>query len=226
MLVQAMAMAQNPIDGVWKIDLTESESSTKIYEYLLQDNTYRCTTCDPPLDIRADGRDHKITGVSCYDTVSLKVVDDSTTLETDKRNRKTVGTSRMRVSSEGNSATFEWTESCSTNGDVVSGKDILSRERKGPSGSHAVSGSWEISKRVNRSENALVVILKLEDDTFSFTDPGRAGLHREARWNGGALQRGFQQHHGFGQARWREHDRAERQTGRESGRSHSLYALR
>jgi hypothetical protein len=115
MLVQAIAMAQSPFEGVWKVDLAESESSTKLYAYLLQDSTYRCTTCDPPLDIRADGQDHKITGVACYDTVSLQVVDDWTTLETDKRSGKTVGTSRMTVSSDGNSATFEWTESCNDN---------------------------------------------------------------------------------------------------------------
>jgi len=182
MLVQAMAMAQSPFEGVWKVDLAESESSTKIYAYLLQDGTYRCTTCDPPLDIRADGQDHKITGVACYDTVSLKVVDDWTTLETDKRSGKTVGTSRMTVSSDRNSATFEWTESCNANGDVVSGEDILGRVSKGPGGSHAVSGSWQILKRVDRSENALVVTLKLEGDTFSFADP--AGQGYTARLDG------------------------------------------
>jgi hypothetical protein len=180
MLVQAMA--QSPFEGVWKVDLAESESSTKIYAYLLQDSAYRCTTCDPPLDVTADGRDHKITGVACYDTVSLKVVDDWTTLETDERNGKTVGTSRMTVSSDGNSATFGCTESCNANGDVVSGKDILSRVSNGPGGSHAVSGSWRISKRVDRSENALVVTLKLEGDTFSFADP--AGQGYTARLDG------------------------------------------
>jgi uncharacterized protein YqgV (UPF0045/DUF77 family) len=179
MLVQA---AQNPFDGVWKVDLAESKPSTKIYAYLLQDNTYRCTTCDPALHIRADGRDQKIIGEPCYDSVSLKVVDDWTTVETDKRNGKTVGTSRMTVSSDGSSATFEWTESCNVNGDVVSGKDILSRVTKGPRGSHAVSGSWQISKRVNRSENALVVTLKLEGDTFRFADP--AGQSYAARLDG------------------------------------------
>jgi len=181
-LMVAQAMAQSPFDGVWKIDIAESQSSTKTYAYLLQDNTYRCTTCDPPLDIRADGRDQKITGASCYDTVSLKVVDEWTTLETDKRNGKTVGTSRMTVSSGGSSATFDWTENCNANGDVVSGKDILNRITKGPRGSHAVSGSWQISKRVDRSENALVVTLKLEGDTFSFADP--AGQGYAARLDG------------------------------------------
>ena len=77
----------------------------------------------------------------------------------------------MTVSLDGNTATVEWTESCNAQNDVVAGKDILRRVAKGPSGAHAISGSWLISKRLNRSENALVVTLKLEGNTFSFADP-------------------------------------------------------
>ena len=174
--------AQSRFDGAWKIDLAESEAPTKPEVYLLQDSTYHCTTCDPPLDIRADGRDQKITGEACYDTVSLKVVDDRTTEETDKRIGKTVGTSKTTVSSDGNSATVEWMESCNANGDVISGTLILSRETKGPRGSHAVSGSWQIVKRVKLSENALLITLKLEGDTFSFADP--TGQSYAARLDG------------------------------------------
>lgn len=166
-----LVQAQSRFDGTWRIDLAESKSSAKPDVYLLQDNKYRCTTCDPPLDIRADGLDQKITGASCYDTVSLKVLDDRTIVETDKRSGKTVGTSKMTVWSDGDSATVEWTESCNANGDVISGKDILSCVTKGPHGSHAVSGSWQIIRRLNRSENALVVKLKLEGETFSLADP-------------------------------------------------------
>jgi len=173
MLVQAMA--QSRFDGTWKLAESQSQTPAKPDVYLLQDNTYRCTTCDPPLDIRADGRDQKVTGEPCYDTVSLKVVDDRTTVETDKRSGKTVGTTKMAVSSDGNSATVEWTESCNVKGDVVSGEQILSRVAKGPRGSHAVSGSWQIVKRLNLSENALIVTLKLEGDTFSFADPAGQG---------------------------------------------------
>jgi hypothetical protein len=110
------------------------------------------------------------------------VVDDRTTEETDKRIGKTVGTSKMTVSSDGNSATVEWTESCNANGDVTSGTLILRRVTKGPRGSHAVSGSWQIVKRVNVSENALVITLKLEGDTFSFADP--TGQSYAARLDG------------------------------------------
>lgn len=174
-LVSFQASAQSVFDGTWKIDLNESAPSTTHSDYLLQDGIYRCTTCDPPLEIRADGKDHKITGEACYDTVSLKVVDAQTTEETDKKNGKTVGTTRMAVSPDGDTATVEWTESCNAHGDVVAGKDIMARVSQAPRGAHAISGSWRITKRLNRSENALVVTLKLEADTFSFADPSGQG---------------------------------------------------
>ena len=92
------ARAQSLFDGTWKIDLDESQSSTTQYTYLLQDGIYHCPSCDPPLEVKADGKDHKISREECYDTVSLKVVDARTTEETDKRDGKTVGTTRMTVS--------------------------------------------------------------------------------------------------------------------------------
>jgi len=172
LVMPVQALAQSPFDGTWRINLAaESQSSTKPDVYLLQDGTYRCPTCDPPLEIPADGRDHKIIGEPCYDTVSVKVVDDRTTEETDKRNGKAVGTTRMTVSLDGNTATVEWTESCNAQGDVVAGKDIMARVSQRPRGAHAVSGSWRITKRMSRSDNELLVTLKLEGDTFSFADP-------------------------------------------------------
>lgn len=184
LLISSLApvRAQSPFDGVWKIDMSKSQVPTKGNDYLLQDNRYRCSTCDPPLDVMADGRDQKITGASCYDSVSLKVVNDLTTVETDKRQGKTVSTTKMTVSADGNSATIDWMEMCNAKGDVVSGKLMLIRVTPGPRGSHAVSGSWQIVKRSNVSENALVITLKLDGDTFSFADP--TGQSFSARLDG------------------------------------------
>lgn len=168
-LFSVRVTAQGQFDGTWKIDV--SGPSTAHFDYRLKDGTYRCTSCDPPIVIPADGRDHKITGGPCYDTVNVKVVDDRIVDEADKRNGTTVGTTRITVSSDGNTATVDWTESCSAKGDVVAGKDIMNRVERGPAGSHAISGSWKISKRLSRSENALVITLKLTEDTFTFADP-------------------------------------------------------
>jgi hypothetical protein len=168
-------MGQSPFDGTWRLDTSDSQPSTVHYDYLLQGGIYHCTTCDPPVELPADGRDHKITGEPCYDTVSVKVVDSRTTEETDKRNGRIMGTFRLMVSADGKTATDEWTESCNAKGDVVSGQDIMNRVAEGLRGAHAISGSWKISKRLNRSENALVITLKLAADTFSFSDPAGQG---------------------------------------------------
>jgi hypothetical protein len=181
-VISIRALAQSPFDGTWKAEPTESDTAQAPEVYFLQDGAYRCPTCDPPLDIRADGRDQKITGEPCYDTVSVQVVDDRTTLETDKRNGKTVGTSKTTVSSDANSATLDWSESCNVNSDVVRETFILNRVAKGPRGSHAVSGSWQIVKRMNLSESAMVANLKLQGDTFTFADP--AGMSYSAKLDG------------------------------------------
>jgi hypothetical protein len=165
------AMAQSPFDGTWIISIDGGEKTQKPDVYLLQNGVYRCPTCDPPLEIKADGQDHKVAGTSCYDTASIAVVDDRTTLETDKRNGKTAGTSRITVSPDGNTATRDVTESCNAKGDVVAYKTLIKRVAKGPEDSHAISGSWQFVKDESMSRNALVVTFKLTKDTFYFADP-------------------------------------------------------
>ena len=173
-LAPAQMLAQSLFDGRWEIDDDLTQSSIH-YDYVLQEGTFRCTTCDPLIEVKADGQDHKIAGNSCYDTVSVHVLDDRTTEKTDKKNGKTVGTLKMVASDDGSTATEDWTESCNVKGDVLSGKDMLTRVAPGPRGSHAISGSWKISKRVSRSENTLVITLKLTADAFGFADPTDQG---------------------------------------------------
>jgi hypothetical protein len=170
----ARVLAQSPFDGTWKIDNNQTQS-TAHYDYLLQGGEFRCLTCATQIVVKADGLDHSIAGDPCYDTVSVRVVDERRIEETDKKSGKTVGTLRIAVSDDGKSATENWTESCNAKGDVVSGVDMLVRVAPGPVGAHAISGSWKISKRIGRSENALVITLKLTSSEFSFFDPTDQG---------------------------------------------------
>lgn len=175
LLIPVQAVAQSAFDGTWKIDPSKTQLPTKPEVYLLQDGIYHCPACNPPIGFQADGQDHNFTGDPCYDTVSVKVADERTVEETDKRKGKTVATSRMSVSPNGDTFTIDWSERCNAKGDVVSGRKIMTRVAKGPEGSHAISGSWRYSKQEGLSENALVATLKLEGDTFSFSDPTGQG---------------------------------------------------
>lgn len=170
LLMPALAMAQDAFDGTWKIDMNKAQLPKKPDVYLLQDGTYHCKTCVPPIDVKADGRDQKVTGHPYYDTMSIKVVDDRTIEETDKKNGKTVATSKTTVSPDGNTLTFEFTDSSATNADPVTGKGQETRVAGGPAGSHAISGSWRVEKIENLSENALLFTYKVEGDTLSMTN--------------------------------------------------------
>lgn len=171
LLMPALGLAQNAFNGTWKIDLNQAELPKKPDAFLLRDGMYHCKTCVPPIDVKADGQDHKVSGHPYYDSVSVTVVDDRTIQETDKKDGKTVITSKTTVSPDGNTATFEFTDSSATNADPVIGSGESTRVAKGPAGSHAISGSWRATKLSSMSDNGLRFTYKIEGQNLTMTNP-------------------------------------------------------
>jgi len=169
MLVPARAKAQSAFDGTWKVDLNTAKFPEKPDVYLLQDGMYHCKTCVPVVDVKADGQDQRVGGHPYYDTVSIKVVDDRTVEESDKKNGKTVVTSKTWVSADGNTLMFEFTDSSATNADPITGKGSETRVTKGPAGSHAISGSWRMAKMDTVSDNGLQFTYKMAGDSLSMS---------------------------------------------------------
>lgn len=170
LLMPALAMAQSAFDGTWKADLSKAQLSKKPDVYVLQDGMYHCKTCVPAIDVKADGQDQKVSGHPYYDTVSIKIVDDRTVEETDKKDGKTVLTSKTTVSPDGDKVNFEFTDSTATNADPVTGKGEATRVAKGPAGSHAISGSWRTTKLENFSDNGLTWTYKVEGESLTMTN--------------------------------------------------------
>jgi hypothetical protein len=166
-----MTLAQSNFDGTWKVDLQSAQLPTKPDVYLLENGTWDCKTCVPPISVKADGQDHKVTGHPYYDTVNIKVVDSSTVEETDKRSGKTVAVVKWTVSGDGKTLQFEFTDSTNTNADPVTGKGTARRVEAGPAGSHPISGSWRTTKLENVSANGLTLTLKVEGNTVGMTSP-------------------------------------------------------
>ena len=166
LVVSVPAIAQNAFDGMWKFNLNDAQFPKKPDVFVLQDGMYHCKTCVPPIDVKADGQDQPVEGHPYFDSVNIKVVDDRTIEEVDKKNGKTVATGKTTVSQDGKTANFEFTDSSNTNGDPVSGKGTITQVAKGPAGSHAVSGSWVTSKLDTLSDNGLLVTFSL-----SMTNP-------------------------------------------------------
>ena len=170
-LVPVQASAQSAFDGTWKIDLNKAQMPKKPDVYLLQNGKYECKTCVPTVSVKADGTDQNVTGHPYYDTIAVKVVNDRTVEETQKKGGKVVATSTTTVAADGKTATFEFTDSSNTNAAPVTGKGTQTRVGKGPAGSHAISGSWRTTSFDNVSDNGLLFTYKMEGDSLNMTTP-------------------------------------------------------
>jgi hypothetical protein len=181
-LTPVLVLAQSAFDGTWKLDMSKAEFSKKPNVYLLQDGMYECKTCTPSIKIKADGQDQTVTGHPYYDTKAVKVVSDHEIEETDKKDGKTVATSKTTVSSDGKTMTFEFSDSSATNAAPVTGKGEATRVAKGPAGSNAISGSWRTSKFETLSDNATTWTYKVTGDELTMTNP--TGQSYTAKLNG------------------------------------------
>src|SRR5271165_2362806 len=183
LLMPVLTLAQSGFDGTWKIDTNKIDFSKKPDVYLLQDGIYECkTACVPPIKVKADGTDQAVTGHPYFDTVAIKVVNDHQIEETDKKNGKTVATSTVTVSPDGNTLTVEFSDSSNTNAAPVTGKGEATRVAKGPAGSNAISGSWRTTKMESLSDNATTVTYKVSGDELTMTSP--TGQSYTAKLNG------------------------------------------
>jgi hypothetical protein len=104
LLTAVPASAQSDFDGTWRIDLTKSVMQTKAEVYLLQNGIYQCKSCVPIVKIKADGQDQTVAANPHYDALSVKVLDDRSIEETEKKAGKVLAISKMIVSSDGGSA--------------------------------------------------------------------------------------------------------------------------
>ena len=182
LLTPVLALAQSAFDGTWKVDMNKVEFPKKPDVYLLQDGMYECQTCVPPVKIKADGQDQTVTGHPYYDTAAVTVISDHEIGETDKKDGKTVTTSTTKISSDGNTLTFEFSDSSNSNAAPVTGKGEETRVAKGPAGSNAISGSWRMAKFETLSDNAITWTYKVSGDELTMTTP--TGQSYTAKLNG------------------------------------------
>jgi hypothetical protein len=165
------ALADSPIDGTWKADVSSAQMPKKPDIFVLKDGMYSCKTCAPAYTIKADGTDQAVSGHPYFDTVAIKAVDANTIEETDKKNGKTVTTSKITVAPDGKTDTFEFTDSSDSNSAPVTGKGTNKKVAAGPAGSHAVSGSWITTSFQSLSDNGVTVTYKTDGNMLTMTTP-------------------------------------------------------
>jgi hypothetical protein len=181
LLMPAVASAQVSIDGTWKIDEASAEFPEKPDKYLLKDGRYTCSTCVPTIDVKADGTDQPVTGSKYLDTVAVTIVDDHTVRYTEKKDGKVVLESTSTVGADTTMLTDEFT-SFPPDGKPVKGKILSQQVEKGPTGSHALSGSWRATKAAEFSDSGLTLTYRSTADGLSMSAP--TGESYDAKFDG------------------------------------------
>lgn len=168
LLIPACAFAQSAFNGTWKTDMSSMKGTGTPVVIHLKDGKYE-NDSHPPIKVKADGEDHPVSGHPGLDTVAIKVLNDHSYQETDKKNGKVVSTGTFTVAADGKTGTYDFTDSSGAS--VVTGKLKVKREAKGAPGSNATAGTWQFGSYDDISAGALIATYKIDGDTISFSNP-------------------------------------------------------
>lgn len=162
-------LAQSPFDGTWRLNMAQAKLSTKPNVFYISQDWYHCLSCNPVVEVKADGTDQAVIG-QAYDTVNVKVIDDKTIATVIKKAGKVMVEQTRTVSADGKTLTVKTTSHRLSSDQTVTAETTARLVGIAPSGVHATSGSWQIEK-VKESDNGLTFALKGSADGLAYSDP-------------------------------------------------------
>jgi hypothetical protein len=173
LLVPAAAWAGSAFDGTWKGRVDSMRVTGKPDTFAVAGGTYTCSSCVPPVAIRADGSEQHVSGHDYYDTMTVKVIDARTLERSMRLKGKLIGTSRITVSADGATLTATFTDY--TGAKPATG--TFSSERVGAppaAGAHAASGSWQAQRMQSGNDALTVISYQMSDEHFSMKANGQS----------------------------------------------------
>jgi hypothetical protein len=149
LLLPMFAWAQSPFDGTWKGEFMDPVSNMvpppEPRVMLIQNGRFQCSGhhCKSKINIRANGTDRSIHG-SDYWTQAVKVVDNKTIELITKMRGKVLKSEKITVSEDGMMSTNETISYYEAGKGTDSITETYRRIAESPSGSHAISGTWNL----------------------------------------------------------------------------------
>lgn len=125
-------------------------------------------TCTPPYKLKADGRDHPISGSPYYDTLSITTVDQRKVVKTAKKSGKTMAESEIVASADGKTVTERRTIHFAAPRPIEI-TTHSARVSAGSSGSHLISGTWRATD-AEISNHTEDTIFKVSGGTLEMSD--------------------------------------------------------
>jgi hypothetical protein len=162
------AFGQAAFDGTWKLNTQNLEYKGK-ETFLLKGGIWHCDSCNPKVEMKADGKFHPLKGSPYVDSRSVAAVNDHTVKVVDKKKGKQTAAVTRTASEDGSTLTTEWS-SVSDNGAETHGKFTSTRVGDAPAGANKVSGTWHPEKIEDASQNGLTFTYKVTADGITMTD--------------------------------------------------------
>ena len=176
----AIGTAQSVFTGTWRPDpqIFGPNRAPDVFDF--SDGVFSCQTCIPPYKIKADGHDQQVTGNPSYDSLSITKLDDRSVRKVGRKGGQTAVESEMVVSDNGQKLTERQTIY------FMAPRPIeftthSTRLASGPTGAHAVSGTWRRTDG-DVSNHAEDTVFKVTGDTLSMSD--RMGRSFSAKLDG------------------------------------------
>ena len=169
LLLPIFAWAADPFDGTWKINISQPTTpQNEDAVVVLQNGTFQCISCNPKINIKADGTDQAVPPETKeYDMMALKIINDKAVETTAKKDGKVVRTTKNTISADGKTSTIEITNYPEPNRQPFKYKLTYIRVAEGRAGSHAISGTW----RMQNLNAALTVTFKNTPDGLMQSGP-------------------------------------------------------
>ena len=180
LLSPGLSAGQSPFDGTWRILIDQSRFSPKPMVIFLSEGWFHCTSCNPQLDIRADGTDQAVLG-QAYDTINVREIDPKAIHILIKKAGKVLLEETQSVSADGRVLSVKTTEHPANDGPVVTAETTAIRIGIAPAAIHRISGSWRLT-RLTQSENGLLTTYRSSGDELTMTTP--TGETFTAKFNG------------------------------------------
>jgi hypothetical protein len=180
LLLPIFVWAAGPFDGTWKIEISQPQTSQgEDAVLLLQNGTFQCISCNPKINIKAEGTDQAVPPETKeYDMMAIKAVTDKSTETTAKKDGRVVSRTKNTISADGKTSTIEITNYPESGKQPFTYRLTYIRVAEGPPGSHAISGTW----RMQNLSAALMVTMKSTPDGLMSSGP--TGQSFDAKFDG------------------------------------------
>jgi len=171
LLTPVIAFASTAFDGNWmtKVDSIKMTGKPDVYE--LSNGTFTCSSCVPSWKATADGTDQPIAGHAYVDHEVIKVIDKSSVEMIDKLAGKTMQDTVLTVSADGSKMTGKFTNNYGEK--TATGSFTEKRKAAGPTGSHAISGTWMQDTVSDVSDAMRLTVIKTTDNGLQISWNGQ-----------------------------------------------------